>query len=284
MKNYSLEPANYSDYRDFLRLRFEKLKEKNKKFSLLACAQKSEISKSHLQLLLKKERHISLDKFPPLSKALKLSDEEEYFTYLMICKNASQNPYVKKHFEQILSRIRHQYVISAEPLPLPEKKEYKSLYQDTLAMMLQALIQLKDFKDDPEWIQETLPIEGLSQDEILNALRKLEQLGALVRNEDGSIASEKISLWRPDPYDPSGHSVYTAAAQTVAKLMETPAIYKPSVYMSMSLPMDEEHLLATEKLMIDVHHKICEFSKRSENPTATIYVGNFFLTMARLKK
>src|SRR4051794_21823756 len=110
MDRYELEPANYSDYRDFLMHRFEALKKARaaRAFSLLTCARKTGISKSHLQFLFKKKRHIALGKFPPLAKALHLTNDEEYFVFLLICKNASQSPYVQAHFEKILARLRHE--------------------------------------------------------------------------------------------------------------------------------------------------------------------------------
>ena len=115
---YSLEPANFSDYRDFLKHRFETLQTKrSKSFSLLNCARRSKLSKSHLQFLFKKKRHLSLDKFHDLAKTLHLSKDEEYFIYLLICKNSGKSAHVKEHFEKILSRIRHETVITEIAAP-----------------------------------------------------------------------------------------------------------------------------------------------------------------------
>ncbi len=286
MTDYSLEPANVSDYRDFLRERFNDLKKERKTLSLQACAQRSGLSKSHLQFLFKKERHITLDKFPGLAKALKLTSEEEYFTYLMICKNSSQNEYVKTHFENIMRRIRNQYVsIELEdPISTSNQSIEKELYEDILYMILQSMVRLEDFKEDSKWIIESLPLEDLTEEKVISGLRFLEKVGAIERNKNGKLVAKEYLVFRPDPYDPKGFNVYTKAAEYTADLMQNPYKYSPSVYSSMALAMDEENLSKAEKLMIETHHRLCHLAQDSKKPTATIYIANFLITMARLRK
>ncbi len=283
MSHYSFEPAKYTDYRDFLKARFEALKAENKNFSLMNCARKSKISKALLQFLFNKKRHISLDKFPPLAKALKLTNDEEYFVYLMICQNASQNQFVKMHFEKILMRIRHEFVETETQAPTRSDQNSKSFYQDANAMFIQALVRLPEFQEDTDWILKHLPVRNLTKGKVEDTIQEMLKMGAVERDSSGRLQVKELTVWRPDPYDPTGHSVYTKAAEAMAELMQTPEAYRPSVYMSMSLAMDEKHLHETEKLMIDVHHKLCEFAKQSTKPTATVFIGNFFLTLARLK-
>jgi uncharacterized protein (TIGR02147 family) len=283
MQNYTLEPANFSDYRDFLKHRFENLKEKNKNFSLQNCAQKSKISKSLLQFLFNKKRHISLDKIPGLAKTLKLTNDEEYFVYLLVCKNASQNPAIKTHFESILARIRHEHVQTSVAEPVRADANSKSLYQDSLFMNLQTLTKLDGFDEDPNWILENLQIKNLTKEKITATLKELEDLGFLFRDENQKLKAKPAGLWRPDPYDPTGMKVYQKAAASIAELLENPG-YRPSVYMAMSLGMDEENLLKAEKYMIEVHHHLSNLAKESKSKTSLVYIGNFLLTLARLKR
>lgn len=283
LNNCTLEPANFHDYRDFLKHRFESIKESNKRFSLLACSQRSKISKALLQFLFLKKRHISLDKFPALAKTLKLSADEEYFVYLLICKNSNSNPVIKNHFEQILSRIRHSYVqVEAASPPLSNRSE-KSLYQNYLLMVLQTLVRLEEFQEDPQWILENLNIKNLDEETVKTALETLEKNDYLYRDENKKLKPHPTTLWRPDPFDPDGHGVYRRAAESVAELLKHPDIYRPSVYMAMSLAMDEKNLLAAEKYMIEVHHHLNALAKASTNPTSVVYIGNFLLALARLK-
>lgn len=285
--DYLLEPANFSDYRDFFKFRFDGLKEKFTSISLQSIANKSGLSKSHVQFLFKKERHITLDKFPRLAKALKLTEEEEYFTYLLICKNSSQNEYVKSHFESIMKRIRHQYVKVHPEAGLVEKNLEtinKSSYNKLLNMVLKSLIRLKEFKEDGHWIIENIAIDDISSIEVNNALKELEKSSQIQRDQNGKLISNDHDLFRPDPYDPSGFDIYTKAAEFVLKLMQKPELYSPAVYSSMSLAMSEENLLKAEKLMIETHHKLCQLSKDSLDPTSVIFVGNFLMTLSRLKK
>jgi uncharacterized protein (TIGR02147 family) len=285
MTHYSLEPANYSDYRDFLKHRFETLKNGGspRSFSLLSCARRSKVSKSHLQFLFSKKRHLNLDKFPPLAKALHLTEDEEYFVYLMVCKNVSQNPAIRAHFEKILARLRHEKVITATPAPVASDTSYEFLYNDALALIIHSLTRLVDFREDPAWIVEVLPMRGLTPERVQAALQNLEKNKALVRDEAGRLRPKEFQFWRPDPYDPHGQDVYRKGAESVAQLLLTPEAYKPAVYMFMALAFDEMRLLAAEKLMIELHHRLNALAAESEAPTANAYFGNFMMTLARIQ-
>lgn len=281
MKHYSLEPANYLDYREFLKARFDFLKNQSTKFSLNFCARNSKISKSLLQFIFSKKRHLSLDRMPPLAKTLKLTSEEEYFVYLMICKTANKNPVIQTHFENILNRIRHEAITTEEVAPTRSKKNEKSLYLNYHLMALLTIVRLKDFKEDPTWIKSNLLIDSLTENKIAAGLKMLEDKGYLFRDENKKLTPKTDKLWRPDVFDPTGQNVFTKGAEGIAELMQTPEKYRPSVYMSMSLSFDEKTLLEAEKFMIDVHHRLVDISSKSSERTAVAQIGNFFLTVAR---
>ena len=194
MSSYQLEPANFDDYRDFLNHRFEALKSRRpaRAVSLLGLAKRAGISKSHLQFLFKKKRHIVLDKFPPLAKALRLSKDEEYFVFLLFCKNVSRDQRVFDHFEEILSRIRHEYVLTETLAPTPSSPDHRFMYQDSLAMILHALTRLKGFKEDPEWILENLKVPGLTEEKVRTTLHALEGGGVLVRDASGRLTPKEF--------------------------------------------------------------------------------------------
>lgn len=280
---YFLQPANYNDYRDFLKDRFDKLKAANPKYSLTVCAQKSKISKSQLQFLFQKKRHLNIDRLPDLALALKITDEEEYFTYLLLCFNSSRSHKVKAHFIAILNRLRHQYVKINEPR-ISETTEVhkKDLYENSLLMLLQEIVKLKDFREDPDWILENLRVPQLSSKQITEGFEFLLKIGCLTRDKNKRLQSNPVSIWRPDPFDPDGQKVYTNAAKSVAHLMQNPKQYKPSVYSAMAVTFDEKNLIAAEKYLIEVHHHLCKLSNDSKDPTALVQIGNFMLTVARL--
>lgn len=283
MKMYDLAPANFNDYRDFLFQRFEDLKASNPKFSINALAAKSKISKSLLQFIFKKKRHISFDKFTSLAKGLKLNDEEEAFIYMSICKDSSKNPKVKAHFESILSRIRNQNIKTENIVePVATNENRKSLYLNFLFMLIQSMVRLPDFKEDPQWIAEKIIDKDITKEKVESTLSELLKLGYLKRDENGKLKPLENSLWKPDPYDPTGNSVYTKAAENMADLMQNPGLYKPAVYMSMTLTFDEDTLKEAEKFMIEVHHQLCKISGQSKHRTAIAQFANFMLTVVRL--
>lgn len=285
MDFYSLEPANFSDYRSFLKERFHSLKKQNSAYSLQFLSQKSGVSKSHLRFLFKKERHISLDKFPPLACSLKLDDEEEYFVYLMICKNSSQNPRIQKHFEDILSRIRNQYIGDKQDESTFVEKNHKPevFFSDLVMTTICNQMKILGFCEDPEIIFKDLLVPNLTKDGVAKIIKKLDEQDLLERDPEGRVTSIKENLLhRPDPYDPNGFKIYSLAADFLARLMKRPEIYKPSIYSSSHITLDEEHLNKLEKTLRELHHTIISYSKESVNPTTNVYVSNYFLTLSRL--
>jgi len=283
-QQYTLEPANYHDYRDFLKIRFEELKQAKSSFSLQACAKRSGISKALLQFLLSKKRHVGLDKLPGLAKAFKMSPEEESFVYMLACKNSSKNPQIVEHFEQILARMRNRH-IKTDVESLPENPNIsENHYNDSLFMILQSMVNLEAFQEDPQWILDNLKIKNLAKDKVVATLKELESNKTLTRNSEGRLVTTSGGMHRPDPYDPKGQKVYQRIALSVAELLEHPEMYRPSVYMGMALSMDEENLAKAEKFMIEVHHQLNAFAKASHKKTAVVYSGNFLMAVARLPK
>lgn len=286
-QEYTLEPARYFDYRDFIKVRYESLKTKNKKFSLQAFAQKSGLSKSLIQFLLNKKRHLSLDKMPRLAQSLRLTEEEEYFVYLMVCMESSKNKRVREHFDGILTRLRNQY-LPREGQSLDPRhgtsQVNADLHGDILQLTLQAMCGLEGFQEEAEWIVQNLKIPNISVENIRAALKKLEKNEWILRDENQRIKPKGNFHFSPDPYDPNGQSVYTKTARVLAELMAEPKIYRPSIYMQLMLSMDEENLKKAELLMIEMHQRLSELAKTSTRKTAAIYFGNYMLTVARLMK
>lgn len=282
--SYRLAVANYSDYRDFLKARFDELKAGSPKFSLLYCAKRSGISKSLLQFVLQKKRHIALDRLPGLIKILRLSKEEEAFLYLLATKNTSKSPHIKLHFESILGKIRHES-IHTDLIPPPENTvpPYESFYDDTVAMSLHTLTRVVGFSEDPDWVLKNLKIPGLTAERIGTTLKTLEKKGALKRDEKGILRPTNFPFMRPDPLMPKSFEVYRKGVSSLSHLMQDAEEYQPSVYMLLSFAYDEERLALAEKAMVELHHRLRSLSLESVAPTATVFSGNFFLTLSRFK-
>jgi uncharacterized protein (TIGR02147 family) len=280
--HYKLSPANFEDYRDFLVDRYQNLKDENPVYSLQYCASKSGLSKSHIQFLFKLERHISLDKFPLLAKTLKLTDEEEYFVYLMICKNTSKNVFVQNHFEKILSRIRfYSLNVSNSPVEI-SNEDISDLYDKMPLVLLQTFISLSGFQEDPKWILKNFNMPNMSISSIKSLLTELEERGMAYRDHDGKLLSNDAYFHQTDPYDPNALSPYTKITNFLAELMKYPDLYKPSSYSSVNIALDENNLKKVEKLMSEMHHKISIYAEESINPTVSVYISNYFLTIGKI--
>jgi uncharacterized protein (TIGR02147 family) len=102
----SIHIGQFPDYRDFLKEKFLFEKSKKYAFSLQFCADKLNVSKTFVKLVLDKKRHFSIDTIPSLWELFKLDPKERlYFTFLF-CKTISHNELLKGHFDLILQKIQ----------------------------------------------------------------------------------------------------------------------------------------------------------------------------------
>ena len=170
---------DFPDYRSFLRERYRELKKKNGKFSLGAWAKRLGMKgSSGLVMILKGQRNPGPELTESLISDLSLPQREAiYFRDLVTLeKCGSKDSPARFDIIERLSRMH-------------PTKQFKSLSQEEFRAVSQwfyyairELVDLKDFCEDPEWIQKRLRI-FVSQNDIKQALETLEKLGLLVREK-----------------------------------------------------------------------------------------------------
>ncbi|MBO9667552.1 MAG: hypothetical protein J7501_12155 [Bdellovibrio sp.] len=103
----SIHIGSYPDYRDFLKEKFVQEKAKKYTFSLQFCADKLDVSKTFVKLVLDKKRHFSLDTLPLLWDLFKLTEKERmYFTFLF-CRTICRNELLKHQFDFVMTNIEN---------------------------------------------------------------------------------------------------------------------------------------------------------------------------------
>lgn len=142
----------YSDYRQFLSDYYSNKKASNPSYSHRVFANLAGLSSpSHLLMIIKGERNLSLKTIPKFSEGLKLNSKEKKYFELMVLYNQTEDLQLKaKYFGEIMSMKA-----SLAGLYKLEKEKFDFLSK-WYVVAIYVLIDLKDFKPDPVWISKRL--------------------------------------------------------------------------------------------------------------------------------
>lgn len=142
----------YSDYRQYLSDYYTQKKMTNSSYSHRVFASQAGLSSpSHLLMIIKGERNLSMKTIPKFSDGLKLSLKEKRFFELLVLYSQTEDLQIKaKYFGEIIS-----IKASLAGLHKLEKEKFEFLSK-WYAVAIYVLIDLKNFKPDPIWISKRL--------------------------------------------------------------------------------------------------------------------------------
>lgn len=142
----------YSDYRQYLSDYYTQKKMTNSSYShRLFASQAGLSSPSHLLMIIKGERNLSMKTIPKFSDGLKLSQKEKKFFELLVLYSQTEDLQMKaKYFGEIISMKAN-----LAGLHKLEKEKFEFLSK-WYAVAIYVMIDLKTFKPDPNWISRRL--------------------------------------------------------------------------------------------------------------------------------
>lgn len=151
-KEFQTSIFEYSDYRQFLADYYSNKKANNSSYSHRVFAKQAGLSSpSHLLMIIKGDRNLSLKTIPKFSEGLKLSSKEKKYFELMVLFNQTEDLQMKaKYFSEIMSMkasFAGLYKLEKEKFDFLSKWHVVAIY---------VLLDLKDFKPDPSWISKRL--------------------------------------------------------------------------------------------------------------------------------
>lgn len=154
MMNEDLLPniAEYLNYREFLQDFYLSKKKVNASYSYRVFVNKGELgSPSHLKMVIDGSRNLTLSTIPKYVKAIgfKKKMETQLFELLVHYNQESDADQKITYFNEIMNLKRKQ------GLSMLEKHQF-DLLAHWFHVAIYVLIDLYDFKDDPEWISERL--------------------------------------------------------------------------------------------------------------------------------
>lgn len=182
MKKTKLYIYSYMDYRLFINDRLDELKADNAKFSRrYFCSKLGLASTNYLKLIIDGRRNLSDKLLIRMAQVLGLDEEESAFFADLVAYGQAKNTEAKLLALENLRKNKR--FIKVHQLAL-DNFDY---FADPVTLTMRELVALRDFREDPEWIAQRMPVKATAR-QIQESLDKLERLGQIARAEDGSLA------------------------------------------------------------------------------------------------
>jgi len=266
-----MEIINFSDYRDFLKLKVDE-KKQFAKFSYQSFANKLGVTKSYLKLVVDKQRHISIEKAFPISRFFGLNAFESQYFYFMVLKNSLTDSTDSEFFDSILKSYSAFRRCDYNITPELENSEY---FYNWVNMAILSLVGLRDFNLDLEWIHKKLGGElVVSRDEIersVNFLLVNNFLKKNSQNEKRDLISN-VPAW--DSLDYRRFHTGLIRTHKALDLKGKTSLHRPNRHhmfvMAMSLENSKKVIAAYDEL----EKKLIEISTCKQEAEVVMMVSN----------
>jgi uncharacterized protein (TIGR02147 family) len=179
---------DYIDFRAFLRDHFAASKRLLPQYSFRYFARRAGMSSSNfLKLVMDGKRNVGPTALEGFVRAMKLSDKEaSFFRDLVALAQAETVAERNRAFERVSANLRFR---RARRLEGPLFKYLSRWYYPAI----RELAARHDFREDAKWVGKQL-LPPISTRQAKSALKTLEDLGLLVRDEDGKLVRGEPSL------------------------------------------------------------------------------------------
>lgn len=185
--------TDYLNYRKFLQDFYLAKKRENTSYSYRVFVTKGELgSPSHMKMVIDGSRNLTLSTIPKYIKAIGFKKKNDaVFFELLVHYNQETIPDKKiKLFNDIVALKRKQ------GLSLLEKHQF-DLLANWYNVAIYVLVDLKNFRNDPEWISERLR-KKVSTRQVRETLESLESLGLIAKDPECGYKQTSGALTTPE--------------------------------------------------------------------------------------
>ena len=269
-----METYHYLNSGQLLKDRFLKKKSKHPSFSIRAWAKSLGLS-SHgpLQQILAGKRTLPKKYLPALKKSLGLNQRELDYLSNLIDFEKSKTEEEKSIFNNRMKKLRPKM----SDVHILEVENYK-YFENPLHSIIRTLMERKDFRPDPKWIQSTLVFKT-SINEINEVINRLIDLGSIEKKGKKLIKNKRAIQNKAD--------VPSAGVKKFHERMATIAaeeVFKQDVaereYNSMSFNIKEDKVAEAKlRLREFVQDFISEFQANPDESELTYQINNQFFKL-----
>ncbi|HKX12382.1 MAG TPA: TIGR02147 family protein [bacterium] len=185
---------DFSDYRPFLKKKFEEMKAHNPLFSYRAFNRLAGIQSSgFLKLVMDGKRNLAEEGIEKIARGFKLNESEKKYFHSLVRFNQARNNEEKN--QRYLELSQHRHYAAAKPILWAQYRLFAHWYYATIL----ELVRLPgEGNKDPRWLQKKLnpPVELKL---VKQAVQELIALGLIEKDaESGSLLRREAMLSTPD--------------------------------------------------------------------------------------
>ncbi len=240
---------SYSDFASLFQANVEWMKSVNSKFSWRWLGKRLQL-KSHTHII----NFANGSKSPSDEMLVKISDlfswsiEEYLYAKYLLGLQTAKTEMERLFYQQKLAEIRR-----PEPIPVLSHDDF-GLIAQWYHLVIFELMNLPEFRDDPEWIASKLR-HGISRETASDALDRLLRLGLIGRSADGSlkrlvdgiftthnIPSGAITLFHKEMLE---RGISTLSSAPVAERL----------FLGFTMPFDSSRVSEAETLLIEFRNR-----------------------------
>ena len=176
------------DYREYLREFYQFEKQNDVEFSYRVFSARAGFkSPNFLKLVIEGQRNLTVKSIRGIVTALDLGQEEAQFFKNLVLVNQAKTSTEKNQ------QIRELYKSKVFRELYPLKQAELEFYQNWYCVPIREMIASPAFREDPAWIAKNLR-GAITAEEAKGALKTLEVLGLVVRDENGRLRQNQKNL------------------------------------------------------------------------------------------
>lgn len=171
----------YTDYRQFLRDYYERMRKETSFFSYRYFSKIAGFKSTNFyKLVADGDRNLSAEGIEKFAKALKLNPKEVRHFRLLVLLNQSTDSEEKEYYTRQLFKSK----IFRELKPLSQAKY--DYYSKWFLIPLRELVGRSDFQNDPHWIAQQF-VPHLTEKEVSEGLEILLKLNLIAKTTEGKL-------------------------------------------------------------------------------------------------
>lgn len=185
-----------------------------------------------------------------------------------------------QELDRLLSKIESSRSKKSRTSSRKSNSEYMQLDLNRMYVVLDwyyfaivSLAQTEDFREDPEWIAKRL---GIKRATVLSALRRLEQVGLLVRNKKGELVDASTNFSTPsDIPDYAIRKRHQQHLELASESLESDEVFERD-FSSMTIATTREKLKEAKVRIKEFRRNLCAFLESDEKEDVFLLNIQFF--------
>jgi uncharacterized protein (TIGR02147 family) len=258
---------NYFDYRDYLRDIYDYLKGRRYGYSYRAFSHEAGISSHNfLPRIIRRERNLSEEFIPVLTRYLKLSEKENKYFETLVSFNNSKKPSIKeKYLKQLLALrvVNEEYRIEDKKLRFFEKWYYP---------VIRELVAVCDFKEDYNMLARHCS-PRITPVQAKGAVAFLVKNGFIKKGSDGRYSvTEAIIATEPEVDSAIIPKYHRITIQQCADAVDT-LKKEDRNFSSSTLRVSKEVYDEIKKEIYHFRKRLLSMAKECTNPEMVCFTG-----------